>query len=331
MTFAISRDSITNLITQAVDTNNSETPGMTSFTAAGDSGGSQKISDGDTLNILGGTGLSSAASDTDTVTLNLENTTVAAGDYNSANITVDAQGRITEAKAGAQGTMSSFNATGDSGSQTISNGETLNIAGGTGLTSVAAATDTVTLNLDNTAVTAGDYNSANITVDAQGRITAAAAGAQGTMSSFNATGDSGSQTISNGETLNIAGGTGLTSVAAATDTVTLNLDNTTVTAGDYTSADITVNAQGQITAAGNGGMATASAGQILIGRSPGPATLGSLISGTGAPTATNDAKTIEIAASTNDLSFKVIVQTTSDTSKMDALYWSDTYGFRYKP
>ena len=73
----------------------------------------------------------------------------------------------------------SFTVAGDSGSsQTISSGtDTLTISGGTGLSSVASATDTITLNLDSTAVTAGSYGSSSsvgtFTVDAQGRLTAA--------------------------------------------------------------------------------------------------------------------------------------------------------------
>lgn len=72
-----------------------------------------------------------------------------------------------------------FTVAGDSGSsQTITTGsDTLTISGGTGLTSVASATDTITLNLDSTSVTPGNYGSANtvstFTVDAQGRLTAA--------------------------------------------------------------------------------------------------------------------------------------------------------------
>ena len=77
------------------------------------------------------------------------------------------------------GVSTSFTVAGDGGTnQTITTGvDTLTISGGTGLTSVGSATDTITINLDNTAVVANSYGSASkvgtFTVDAQGRLTAA--------------------------------------------------------------------------------------------------------------------------------------------------------------
>ena len=157
------------------------------------------------------------------------------------------------------GVATTFTVAGDSGTnQTITTGtDTFTVSGGTGLSSVAGATDTITINLDNTAVTAGSYGSASaiptFTVDAQGRLTAA--GTASISTSFTVDADSGDNlTISGGDTFAIVGGTGLTSVASATDTLTLNLDNTTVTGGSYGSATavstFTVDAQGRLTGAG---------------------------------------------------------------------------------
>lgn len=72
----------------------------------------------------------------------------------------------------------SFNVAGDGGTpQTIDDEETFTIAGGTGLTTTAGTTNTITVDLDDTAVSAGSYGSSTaiptFTVDAQGRLTAA--------------------------------------------------------------------------------------------------------------------------------------------------------------
>ena len=127
----------------------------------------------------------------------------------------------------AQLTASDLDFQGDSGGALSIDldSETLDIAGGTGITTVGSS-NTLTVNLDDTAVTAASYGGSTaipvLTIDAQGRITAASTASIST--SWTLTGDSGSQTVAGGDTVDIAGGTNITTAASATDTLTINLD-----------------------------------------------------------------------------------------------------------
>lgn len=193
----------------------------------------------DSLKLSGGTGIASAISG-DTVTFNLSNTGVSAASYGSSTaipvIAVNAQGQITSASTASIST--DLTVVDDaSSSATISLAtDSFKISGGTGTTS-AISGDTLTINLDNTAVSAAEYGSATaipvITVDAQGRITAASTAS---VSSDLTIADSSSTTevfTLGSETLKFDGGTGL-SASVSGGTVTYSFDGSTFIEYTYT-------------------------------------------------------------------------------------------------
>ena len=166
------------------------------------------------------------------------------------DITLDTYGHITNINTASVGNLDNYQSwsiDADSGaSEPITSGETVQFSGSQGLTTIRNGND-ITTRLNDTGVTAGTYGGslkcAQITVDAQGRITSATNGstisgtglisvaANGTISttadnysSWSFTTDtSGNETVTSGDVVTIQGGTGIT-VSHSGDVITITED-----------------------------------------------------------------------------------------------------------
>ena len=210
---------------------------QTSWTLAGDSG-SETVDGGDTATFAGGTNITTTASATDTLTIDLDDDVTLAGNLTAVNGTFSGEVQF---GSGTGGSLSGL--------------ETLTAESVVATSNIVLNGYTITDILDEDNM-ASDSDTA---VPTQQSVKAYV-DAQVTAADLDFQGDTGTGAVDlDSQTLDIAGGTGI-ETSAASQTLTVTLSDTSVTAGNYGSATqiptFTVDAQGRLTAASNVALVT---------------------------------------------------------------------------
>ena len=210
---------------------------QTSWTLAGDSG-SETVDGGDTATFAGGTNITTTASATDTLTIDLDDDVTLAGNITAVN-----------------GTFSGDVTFGSGTGGDISGLETLTAE------SVVATSNIILGGYEVTDIIDDDsFATANATNIPTAESVKAYVDATATAADLDFQGDSGTGAVDlDSQALDIAGGTGMETLASG-QSLTVTLSDTTVTPKTYGSATeipvLSINQQGQVTSASNASIQT---------------------------------------------------------------------------